>query len=62
MIYVNFGKKNNINEVINLLRSWIDIARKSWENLLIKLAKTIASHAYGLYNWYDYKINSGRIE
>jgi transposase len=57
-----FWEKSNINEAINSLKSWLDTARKSGENLLIKLAKTIESHAYGLYNWYDYKINSGRIE
>jgi transposase len=44
------------------LAKWIETARSSGVPTLMKLAKTIESHAEGILNWYDCRINSGMIE
>jgi transposase len=42
--------------------NWIIRARSTGNKHLNKLANTIESHAEGILNWYDFPVNSGRIE
>jgi transposase len=54
-------KKNKL-VASRALAKWIETARSSGEELLIKLANTIERHSEGILNWYDHAINSGLIE
>ncbi|MDR1296087.1 MAG: transposase [Deltaproteobacteria bacterium] len=57
-----FWEKSRKSEAEKSLLSWIETAKSTNEPLLINLAKTIETHIYGLLSWYDFPINSGRIE
>jgi transposase len=57
-----FWEKNRESTANKSLLNWIETARSTGEPMLIKLANTIEVHSYGLLNWYDFPINSGRIE
>jgi transposase len=57
-----FWEKNRKKTAEKCLQSWLKTARSSGEKMLIKLADSIENHSYGLLNWYEFPINSGRIE
>jgi transposase len=41
---------------------WIQIAKNSCINDLIKMGESLDRYRYGILNWYDYQINSGKLE
>jgi transposase len=44
------------------LNQWIETARKSKVQMLIKMANTLQGHRYGLLNWYGHPISTGPLE
>ena len=44
------------------LSQWIDTARSSKIKMLVKMAKSLQAHRYGLLNWYDFPISTGPLE
>lgn len=45
-----------------LIEDWTQKAWSSGIGKLQKMGNTIAAHRYGILNWYDHKISSGRVE
>ena len=46
----------------NFLEDWIARAEVSGIRILKQMAKTLASHRYGLLSWYDHPISTGPLE
>lgn len=44
------------------LQTWCEWARQTKVRLLVSLAKTFSVHARGILNWWDHRINNGRME
>lgn len=44
------------------LKQWCDWAWNSGIKILAEMANTLATHRYGLLNWYDYPISTGPLE
>jgi transposase len=45
-----------------ILADWIKKAQSTGIAMLIKFAKTLAGHAFGILNYYDYSISTGPLE
>lgn len=45
-----------------MIVSWVEEAFASGIKALIRFAKTLIRHSYGILNWYKYKISSGPLE
>ena len=57
-----FWSQASREEAEKLIESWIQKAWSSGIGKLEKMGNTIAAHKYGILNWYDHKISSGRVE
>ncbi len=57
-----FWEQPNKLAAIWFLDSWIADAQNSGIALLMKFAKSLASHRNGLLAWYDYPISTGPLE
>lgn len=44
------------------LQTWCEWARQTKVRLLVSLAKTFTVHARGILNWWEHRINNGRME
>ncbi|MDP8256269.1 MAG: transposase [Candidatus Alcyoniella australis] len=44
------------------LESWCERAEASGIRMLIKMAKTIRMHRWGIYAWYEHPISTGPLE
>lgn len=44
------------------LKEWCEWARQTKVRLLVSLAKTFTIHARGILNWWDHRLNNGRME
>ena len=51
--------KKTAEEVID---DWVERARKSGIGPLMKIGNTIAAYKFGILNWYDHPVSSGRLE
>ena len=51
--------KKTAEEVID---DWVERARKSGIGPLMKMGNTIAVYKFGILNWYDHPVSSGRLE
>ena len=45
-----------------VLLSWMKKARSSKIRMLTKFANTLATHSFGILNYYDYPISTGPLE
>lgn len=45
-----------------VIDAWIERARTSGISHLIRMGNTVAGHKFGILNWYDHPISSGRME
>ena len=45
-----------------ILTDWIKKAQSTGIEMLQKFAKTLAAHAFGILNYYDYPISTGPLE
>jgi len=44
------------------LKEWWETVAASGIGLLQKMARTVATHAWGILNWWDHPISNGRME
>jgi len=45
-----------------MIINWVEEANASGIKAMIRFAKTLIRHSYGILNWYRYKISSGPLE
>ncbi|MBD5641358.1 MAG: ISL3 family transposase [Desulfovibrio sp.] len=57
-----FWQQSGREEAEKLINSWLARAWSSGITNLIKLANTIAIHKFGILNWYDHPVSSGKVE
>ena len=50
------------NKAKKMLKNWIQKARSTGIGMLLKFAKTLAAHAFGILAYYDHPISTGPLE
>ena len=45
-----------------VISDWVERASKSGIHPLMKMGNTIAAYKFGILNWYDHPVSSGRLE
>lgn len=55
-------EQDNKRQAERFLRDWISRARSTGIRALIKMAKTLEQHLWGITSWYDYPISTGPLE
>lgn len=45
-----------------VIADWVERANKSGIGPLIKMGNTVSAHKFGILNWYDHPLSSGRLE
>lgn len=54
--------QSNIKNCYKFMGQWVAKAIASRIKVLIKFAKTLLKHRFGIFNWYKYRISSGPLE
>lgn len=57
-----FWKQSSREQAEQAVNAWIERAESSGIGPLIKMGRTVASHKFGILNWYDHPIPSARLE
>lgn len=50
------------SKMARFLKEWCETAAASGIGLLQKMARTVATHAWGILNWWNHPISNGRME
>ena len=57
-----FWEQQDRKTAEKVIDDWVERARKSGISPLIKMGNTIATYKFGILNWYDHQVSSGRLE
>ena len=57
-----FWNQENKETAVKVIDDWVERALKSGINPLKKMAQTILAFNFGIINWYNHPISSGRLE